>query len=151
MTSCLPLLLQLPIIIALYQVLSAGIGSKNLETVLYPFVANPGHINATLFGLVNLAVPNIILAVLAGAAQFFQARTMLTPPAPQEAGAAGKDEDMAAAMNKQMMYMMPILTIIIGFSLPGGLALYWLTMSLLTVAQQHWTLKRSSAEPAPTV
>ena len=49
---------------------------------------------------------------------------------------------MATMMNKQMMYLMPAMTVIIGISLPGGLALYWLTMSLLTVLQQWYTYKR---------
>ncbi|MBU2612835.1 YidC/Oxa1 family membrane protein insertase, partial [Patescibacteria group bacterium] len=43
---------------------------------------------------------------------------------------------------KQMMYMMPIVTVFIGISLPGGLTLYWLVMSLLTVAQQALFLRR---------
>ena len=49
---------------------------------------------------------------------------------------------MTAIMNKQMTYMMPIMTVVIGFSLPGGLTLYWLTMSLLTVGQQWLILRR---------
>lgn len=135
-TSCLPLLLQLPIIIALYRVLSAGIVATNLETILYSFVHNPGHLNTVTLAWLNLATPNIVLAVLAGGAQFFQARTMLTPPAPKEAGEGGKDEDMAATMNKQMMYVMPVMTVIIGARLPAGLALYWIMSTGLMMLER---------------
>lgn len=137
LTSCLPLLLQLPIIIALYRVLSAGITSTNLETILYSFIKNPGHINPFTAGFLNLAQPQIVLAVLAGIAQFFQARLMVTPPAPKTAGAGGKDEDMAAAMSKQMMYIMPVMTILIGMRLPAGLALYWIFSTLLMISERY--------------
>lgn len=137
LTSCLPLLLQLPIIIALYRVLSAGIISTNLETILYSFVHNPGMIDPATFGGLNLAKPQIILAVLAGIAQFFQARFMLTPPPPAAAGTGGKDEQMAATMNKQMMYIMPVMTILIGARLPAGLALYWLLSTLLMMLERY--------------
>ena len=46
-------------------------------------------------------------------------------------------------MNKQMMYVMPVVTVVIGIPrLPGGLTLYWLTMSALTVLQQWYMLKK---------
>lgn len=147
-SSCLPLLVQLPIFIGLYRALSDGLGSRGLD-LLYPFVANPGTIQTMMFGVIDLAKPNYVLAVLAGAVQFWQSRQMLkkpsptTPPPAEVAGTEGaKDEGMAAAMNKQMMYIMPLVTVFIGVSLPGGLTLYWLVMSLLTVAQQALFLSK---------
>lgn len=147
-SSCLPLLIQLPIFIGLYRALRDGLGSKSLD-LLYPFVANPGTIKTLMFGVVDLSKPNVVLAVLAGAIQFYQSWQIYKKPSPatapptEVAGKEGaKDEGMAATMNKQMMYMMPIVTIFIGFSLPGGLTLYWLVMSLLTVVQQAVFLRR---------
>ncbi|MFH1973924.1 MAG: YidC/Oxa1 family membrane protein insertase [Patescibacteria group bacterium] len=147
-SSCLPLLIQLPIFIGLYKALSDGLGSNGLE-LLYPYVANPGTIKTLMFGLIDLAKPNYVLAVLAGGVQFWQSWQILRKPSPTTAPPAevqgkegAKDEGMAAAMNKQMMYMMPIVTVFIGISLPGGLTLYWLVMSLLTVAQQALFLRR---------
>jgi YidC/Oxa1 family membrane protein insertase len=142
-SSCLPLLVQLPVFIALYQALSVGLQSETL-TQLYAFVPNPGHVNATLLGLVDLAKPSYVLAVLAAGVQFWQSWLMfkkpgaIKPPPEEVQGDKGaKDEDMAAMINKQMMYMMPIITLVIGVNLPGGLTLYWFVMSLLTVAQQY--------------
>ena len=55
-----------------------------------------------------------------------------------------KDEDMMVIMNKQMMYMMPILTIFMGSQLPGGLTLYWFVTTLLMLIQQVIFLRNSS-------
>lgn len=150
-SSCLPLLIQLPIFIGLYRALSSGLQSQGLN-LLYPFIQNPGTIHTMMFGLIDLAKPNAVLAVFAGGVQFWQSWQIMrkpspaaAPPADVAATPAAKDESMAAAMNKQMMYVMPIMTVVIGFSLPGGLTLYWLVMSLLTVAQQAIFLRRPTA------
>jgi YidC/Oxa1 family membrane protein insertase len=155
-TSCLPLLLQLPVFIALFHALRVGLESQGFG-MLYPFVPNPQTINAMFIGIFDLAKPNYILAVLAGIIQFWQTRQILRPPAatvsapPAEVADSkgAKDESMTAIMNKQMAYMMPIMTIVIGFTLPGGLTLYWLTMSLLTVAQQALILKKTPPKIEP--
>ncbi|MFA5935958.1 MAG: YidC/Oxa1 family membrane protein insertase [Patescibacteria group bacterium] len=147
-SSCLPLLIQLPIFIGLYRALSDGLSSQGLN-LLYSFVANPGTIHTMFLGAVDLAKPNIVLAVLAGAVQFWQSRQIMKKPSPaappptEVAKTEGaQDESMAATMNKQMMYIMPVVTVFIGISLPGGLTLYWLVMSLLTVAQQALFLRK---------
>jgi YidC/Oxa1 family membrane protein insertase len=139
LSSCLPLLIQLPFLIAIYQVFRVGLSNGDLS-LLYPFVHNPGHINTIAFGFLDLSKRNIILAVIAGAAQFWQGR-MLIAKRPEVKTDGSKDEDMMAIMNKQMMFMMPIITIIIGISLPSGLVLYWLVMTLVTGLQQIITFK----------
>lgn len=144
--SCLPLLIQLPILIALYWVMQDGLASTNLSKSLYSFVANPGTINPISFGFLNLSKPNVILAVLAGIAQFLQAKTMNRQVPPKSAGAGGKDENMMAIMNKQMLYMMPAMTVLIGFSLPSGLTLYWFWSTILMALQQYYMAKNDPVE-----
>ena len=153
--SCLPLLIQLPVFIALFSALKTGLASHGLN-MLYPFVPNPQTINTMFIGIFDLTKPNYVLAILAGLVQFWQTRQILKPPAatvsvaPEVAKSEGaKDESMTAIMNKQMTYMMPIMTVVIGFSLPGGLTLYWLTMSVLTVAQQWLVLRRTPPKIDP--
>lgn len=154
--SCLPLLIQLPVFIALYHALQEGLSSNGLDN-LYPFIPNPGTIDPTLFGFVDLANPNYVLAILAAAVQYWQTKQIMdqtpkaasNPPKEVEGKEGAKDESMAAMMNKQMLYVMPIVTIVIGFGLPGGLILYWLTMSLLTVAQQWYMFKKHPVETPP--
>ncbi len=148
-SSCLPLLIQLPFLIALYEVLRAGLTSANFN-LLYPFVQNPGSINPVSMGFLDLAKASIPLAVLAGAAQFFQTKMLPMNRPPAAAGAGGKDEDMAAKVNKQMMYIMPAMTVFIGATLPGGLTLYWLVTTLVAIFQQWLFLRKHSALGAKT-
>jgi YidC/Oxa1 family membrane protein insertase len=137
LSSCLPLLIQLPFLIAVYQVFMAGLKGNSLNLV-YPFISRPESISVISLGFLNLSKPNWVLAVLAGLAQFWQAKMMITkkPPASVAGQKAALDESMTAMMNKQMLYFMPAFTVFIGISLPGGLSLYWFVVTLLTALQQ---------------
>ncbi|MBI2484701.1 membrane protein insertase YidC [Candidatus Uhrbacteria bacterium] len=148
-SSCLPLLIQLPILIALYRVLLVGLNNGDTYQ-LYDFVADPGTINEISLGFINLARANIVLALLAGASQYVQAKMLQIrrPPAIVRGTEAAKDEDLAASMNKSMLYIMPVMTVVIGASLPGGLALYWLVVTLLSILQQYLVF-RSLPHAAP--
>lgn len=139
-SSCLPLLIQLPFLWAVFIVFRAGLSGQSLDLV-YPFIYRPEFINTMSLGFIDLAKPNVILAILAGLAQFWQAK-MLTIKRPEIKTSGAKDEDMMAIMNKQMLYIMPALTVFIGLSFPGGLALYWLVTTLLTVLQQLYLFKK---------
>ncbi|MFA6604018.1 MAG: YidC/Oxa1 family membrane protein insertase [Patescibacteria group bacterium] len=139
MSSCLPTLVQLPVFIALYQSLGRGLQSSGFEA-LYGFVANPGKIEPFIFGVVDLSVANPYLAVAAGIATYFQAKMMITKQPPKSVPGA-KDEEMLSMMNKQMLYMMPLLTVFISWKLPGGLSLYWFVMTALTIVQQYYALR----------
>lgn len=147
LSSCLPLLIQLPILIALYRVFFSGLAvdpdsglivAEQLEH-LYGYlrdVYTTTPLNTTFLGFVDMAkTHNIVLALLAGAAQFFQTKTLQTKkPAIKSKGS--KDEGMAAMMNKQMMYFMPIITVVFGYQFPAGVTLYWLTNTLFSLGQQ---------------
>lgn len=139
LSSCLPLLIQLPFLIAVYQVFINGLHAESLRW-LYPFVQNPGSLQSTAFGFLDLAKASIALAVVTGAAQYLQTK-MLATARPPKAMPGAKDEDMAAIMNRQMQIMMPAMTVIIGISLPSGLVLYWLATTLLTIGQQYFMFK----------
>lgn len=139
--SCLPLLLQLPIFIALYWVLHDGLTTSNFD-LLYSFVRHPESIKAISLGVFDLREKSTVVALLAAGAQFWQAKMMTRNRPPVTAGKGGKDEGMASMMNKQMLYMMPLMTLIIGFQLPAGLSLYWLVSTLLTGAQQMILFKK---------
>ncbi|MDO8592197.1 MAG: YidC/Oxa1 family membrane protein insertase [bacterium] len=144
-SSCLPLLIQLPFLWAVFSVFRQGL-SNHAITYVYPFIHNPGVINPISLGVVDLSKANIVLAILAGAAQFWQAKMMVTKR-PEVSGDGAKDENMMAIMNKQMLYMMPILTVVIGMTFPGGLALYWLVTTLLTALQQLYLFKQKDSSP----
>lgn len=137
LSSCLPLLLQLPFFIALFQVFRNGTKPESLA-VLYPFVTNPGVINHLGFwGIVDLSLPSPLFALLAGVAQFWQGH-MLVRRKPTIKSDASKDEEFATIMNQQMTYVMPVVTVIIGWRFPAGLALYWFLTTLLLALQQWY-------------
>jgi len=139
-SSCLPLLIQLPFLWAVFIVFRDGLNGQSLNLV-YSFIQRPELINAVSLGFIDLAKPIPVLAVLAGLAQFWQAK-MMTTKRPEVRGHGAKDEDMMAIMNKQMVYLMPALTVFIGLSFPGGLALYWLVTTVLTALQQLYLFKQ---------
>lgn len=143
LASCLPMIVQIFVLIALYQVLSTGLNAASLEG-LYGFVQNPGHLDSIFANKIDLAAPNLVLAVLAGIVQFVQAKMMITrrPPKAVQGTPGAKDEQMMVAMNRSMLYFMPVMTVIIGAKLPGGLALYWLVSNLFMVIQQWFVFRK---------
>jgi YidC/Oxa1 family membrane protein insertase len=129
LAGCLPLLIQLPILIALYRAFIAGLKPENLA-MLYKFVSNPGVINKISFGFIDITSKMPVLAVLAGAAQFLQAWVTKA----QNQGSSLNKE--MAALNSQMLYFFPVMIIIIGWNLPAGLILYWVTTTVFSVFEQ---------------
>lgn len=136
-SGCLPLLIQFPILIALYQVFWNGLKPESLSA-LYSFIANPGTVDPMFLGLVSLANPNYIFAILAGVFTFWQSKMMVSLQP-----TAGQGNDFSAAMNKQMVYFMPLVTIFISWSLPAGLSLYWVVTTLAGIIQQYFVIKKN--------
>ena len=132
-SGCLPLLIQLPLLIALYRVFLTGLNPDSLES-LYSFVQSPGVLNPMFVGLVNLAQPSHTLAILAGVSQFLQAKTAFAKM--PSMGAAGKGADFSKSMQQSMIYMMPLFMVFIAWNLPAGLALYWVVTMLFSLGQQ---------------
>ncbi len=134
LSSCLPLLVQLPILIALYQVFSKALA--NHLTGLYGFVNFTGTINPKFLGLIDLSkhagqtTAGIVLAVIAGAAQFWQSKMMLPQASSQDA--------TTKAMQMQTTYVLPIISIVIALKLPAGLPLYWIVTTLFAIGQQYY-------------
>lgn len=153
-SGCLPQILQLFILISLYQVFSQVIrpGAEIMETLshnLYGFVQLPARLNLNFLWL-NLSRPDLIqipgfvalpgvFVVLAAILQFLTSKLMM-PVAKAEEKQAQKTEeksdDMAAAMQKQMLYMFPIMTLIFGYTMPSGVILYWFAFSLFRLIHQ---------------
>ncbi len=140
LSSCLPILIQLPFLIAVYQAFRHGLASTHMDQ-LYSFVANPGHVNTVSYNLIDLAAPSALLAVLAGLAQYLQAK-LLPKAKPKVENPGANDEKMLANVNTSMMYFMPVMTVLIGMQLPAGLTLYWFITTLLTALQQLFMFRK---------
>lgn len=156
LSSCFPLLIQLPILIALYQVFFGGL-TQDPETGilvtdqlqhLYGYlkdIYSTTPINTMFLGFVDMAKKgNIPLAILAGAAQFWQGRMMATRKSPIKAPGS-KDENRTAALNRQMLYFMPLITVYFGYTFPAGLALYWVISTLFTIGQQYYFFRKKDS------
>lgn len=136
LSSCLPLLLQLPILIGLYQVFRTALGGHDIVG-LYNFIKAPAFISAKFLGLVDLSKPSILFGVIAGLAQFWQSKLMMPKVAGQDA--------TTKAMQLQTTYVLPVISVIIAMKLPAGLPLYWIVTTLFAVAQQYY-IKRDQSK-----
>ncbi|NCO80490.1 membrane protein insertase YidC [bacterium] len=144
----LPLLIQLPILIALYQLFWKGLQPEAM-VLLYGFVPNPGVINPNFLGIIkNLAVPSLGLAVLAGILQFFQSKMMM--PKSQKLARSDKTAQFSDMIQKQMLYFFPIFTVFILWRFPAAIGLYWVVTSLFSILQQHLILKPPKESKLPT-
>jgi len=132
-SSCLLFIVQIPILIALYQVFIKATNPESLD-MLYTFINKPEKINTLFLGLINLEQTNVYLAVLAGISQFFQTKTSMI----NNNGLV----DTTKNMNKQMLYFMPIITIIFALKFQGGLALYWLMSNIISIIQQIYGFRK---------
>jgi YidC/Oxa1 family membrane protein insertase len=130
LSGILLLVIQLPILIALYRIILSGLGASELSG-LYSFVANPHTINSTLLGVVNLQARSLFLVVLAGIAQYFQARLAIWR---NPAGDGGLSP--AEKMARQMAFIAPVFTVVIFYNLPAAVGLYWLASSIFSIIQQ---------------
>ena len=140
-SGCLPLLIQLPILFALYSLFWKGLQPEQI-TFLYGFVANPGLIDPSFLGAIDLSKPNVILALLAGISQFVQSK--MTLPKNQASRSAGTSQ-FGDMMQKQMLYFFPGFTVLILWNLPSAIGLYWLTSTVFSIIQQYLVFKKQVA------
>ncbi|MDO8472025.1 MAG: YidC/Oxa1 family membrane protein insertase [bacterium] len=124
--SCLPMLVQLPILIALYQILQAGFGNDTLQ-FLYPFVARPEFINSNFFGL-NLAAADhtYILPVLAIGLQLLQSLSLMMIGLKR----GQKPQGMG------LILFLTGMTFLVAIRVNAGVVLYWIISTIFGIAQQ---------------
>ena len=143
MSGCLPLLIQLPIIIALYKVFLDGFKTEVLAHNLYSFVPNPGVMNTTFLGVFNMESRAfvIVLALLAGIGQFIQMK-MTTSASSKASKGKGKGKDFASSMQSQMLYIFPVISVLLVYKLGTVIGLYWLCTILFSIGEQHLINKK---------
>lgn len=152
--SCLPMLIQLVVLFALYYVFEIGVGTSHFD-LLYSFVPVPSAVNANFFGI-NLAKPDhlLILPIIAGIFQFIQTFQMLPKnnnaqglakylPFLDKSSGKKKSADPMAGMQSQMAFVLPLVTVFVSLKFPAALPLYWAVSSLISIIQQHFVLKQT--------
>lgn len=144
--GCLPLIIQLPILLALYRVFLSGINT-NTYHYLYSFIKAPEVLGSIFLGI-NLNAPSVILSIIAGVGQFIQMKYMTPPQSAAQPGADENTAQMMASMQKNMAYIFPVMTVIIAIKLPAALALYWVLTTVFALAQQYWFKKHLNLSSA---
>jgi YidC/Oxa1 family membrane protein insertase len=143
-SGCLLVLIQLPIIFALYYVFFKGINFDSSS--LYSFIHAPAHINMIFLGILDISKKSLVLAILAGISQFLQAYFMPKPVLSSGTGGSAPSfsESFAKSMSMQMKYIFPFLIAFIAYRISGAVALYWVTSNLFMVAQQIYVKKEKN-------
>jgi YidC/Oxa1 family membrane protein insertase len=124
--GCLPMVLQFPVFIGLYNALSTPIELRHAPFLWITDLSKPDWQSLPFtFGGWHLGVP--ILTILMGASMFLQ--QWMTP-------SAGDPNQ------RKMMMMMPLMFTFMFVSFPAGLTVYWLVNNVLTIGQQYWINSR---------
>jgi len=146
-SGCLVILLQLPVIFALYYVFYKEL-SLNTEQI-YSFIQIPQSLHTQFLGLININGKSIVLALLAGVSQFIQGY-LATPIKPKTevlpAGAVKEpktfQEQLADSMQMNVRYVLPVFIAFIAYQISAAVALYWITSNIFTIVQE-WYIRRS--------
>lgn len=128
-SGCLVMLIQLPILFALFGVFRAILDPARL-TYLYAFVAKPAFVNPVSFGLLDLSHRSILLGALAAISQYVQIK-MTMSPAP-----SGDEPEFARAMRTQAPFLFPAVIFAAAFSSPAALGLYWTVLNVFGILQE---------------
>lgn len=137
LSGCLPILIQIPVIIGLYWVFLKGLTVVD-TSILYSFVSVPASLDMH-FLMFDLAQKSVVLAFLAGVTQFIQTHISLgkQPPLPPPSSEkASFQEDFQRSMQMQMRYILPIMIGFIAYTTAGAVALYWATSNILSIIQE---------------
>ncbi len=141
-SGCLLILLQLPVIFALYRVFMHGLeGSKD---ALYSFVQIPETFNTLFLGIIDVVSNHsIIIALIVAVTQFLQLyiATKDQVVTPKTAGVSNFQEDFARSMTTQMKYVLPIVLFFVSYKLSVALGLYFITSNIMTILQEIYIRK----------
>ena len=130
--GCLPMLIQFPVFIAIYDVLRHSIDLRHSPFLWIPDLSQPDM----LFMIPGIDIPFRLLPLIMGAAWFLSQK--MTPMSTAMGG-----ESMQLQM--KLMQYMPIFFIFLFWNLPSGLVLYWTVSNILSIAQQVYVNRKVAA------
>lgn len=139
--SILLLFIQIPIVIALYFAVykGGGVALPEINTILlYSFIPTPETVNMIFLGFMDITMKSLPLAVLAGVTQFIHTHLSLPPQKPRDPKAEPNfKDDFARSMHIQMKYVMPILILVVAYTISAAIALYFTISNLMAIAQEY--------------
>ncbi|MDO8575159.1 MAG: YidC/Oxa1 family membrane protein insertase [bacterium] len=141
-SSFLLILIQLPILIALYSIFySYGLPEVKLD-LLYSFVQAP-VINMHFLGILDIAKSSVILAILASISQYYQIKLSVPTPPPRKDGEKPNfQEEMARSMGTNMKYIFPIMVFFLSYKFSAALPLYWTVSNLFMIGQELFVKRK---------
>lgn len=122
MGGCLPIVIQIPVFIALYWVLLSSVEMRNAPWMLWISDLSSPDTSLGTLSIASMHMPVGVLPILMTATSLLQTMLNPTPPDPVQA---------------KMMWIMPLVFSVMFFYFPSGLVLYWLTNNVLSIAQQY--------------
>lgn len=137
------LFIQLPLLFALFYVFRGDFAAQ--APFAYSFIRLPEQVDTVFLGFFALTEPHVVMAALAGLSQFFQAK-LAAPPSSKNKSATASDSkpDFAAMMQKQMVFMFPVLIFIFSIQMPSAVALYWTVMNLFAIVHEAAVRRRAA-------
>ncbi len=162
LAGCLPLLLQMPILIGLYQAILIVLGSTpqsllELSGRAYGMIDLAALLPITnKVGWLNLAQPDplLILPALVLVSSYFSQK-VLTPPTPAKDKNKSKkqqqEENPMAGVTQSMQYTMPIMFGVMSLQFPAGLSIYWILTSLIGVVMGYYVRKQMPGVAGPAI
>src|SRR4051794_489228 len=154
--SCLPLLVQMPIFLALFRLLDHAQKNKTGQGFLTDSLAKSfgnaklfGHIpiSATFLkndGLVSVQILAAFLVLAMTATTFMTQRQLMTKNMPADAMSG-----QYAQQQKMLLYVLPVVFAVGGVAFPIGVLFYWTTTNLWTMGQQFYVIRRNPAPGTP--
>lgn len=136
--SCLPLLIQIPIIWSLFAVFRGGLKAGNYAG-LYSFTPRSDVLNTYFLGLDITKPDPWLLPIIAGILQLALSYLTILP---QKSAMKQGGNDAAMMMSKQMLIVAPIITIFFGHTMPAALVIYWITTTVFGIGQQLYVNKQ---------
>lgn len=139
--SIFSLIIQIPVIFALYKVFSKGFVADPAS--LYSFLTFPENLHTLAFGLFDVTQKNIGIAVIAGVTSYLLARrqtaSMVSTKQPHEE--TFQDQFMKS-MRVQLLYILPVMMGFFAAVLPSAIGLYWIVSNGVGYAQDMYTKKK---------
>lgn len=138
-SGCLVVILQLPIIFALYYVFYKGLSLD--ANSIYSFISIPQNINTNFLGLVDLHSKSLFLALIAGISQFIQGY-LSNPIKPKDKKEEQTfQEQLSSSMQLNVKYVLPIFIAFVAYQISAAVALYWIISNIFTIIQE-WYIRR---------
>ncbi|MCD5389895.1 MAG: YidC/Oxa1 family membrane protein insertase [Candidatus Pacebacteria bacterium] len=139
-SSFFVMLIQLPIILALYWVFKDISDGINLE-ILYSFISIPEKLNLISFGF-DLSEKSYILAFLTGFTQYIYLSFSSSMKSTGEDSEKSEQAKMMAMVGKSMKYTMPVIITVFSYIIGGAVALYWVASNVFMIFQELYIQKK---------